>query len=146
MNKNSMVIVTSDPTRIEIRARVPSLSSMELFEYFTKPELLQKWWPKLAAVEPGVGGGYRFSWPEQKWHLFGTFVEFDEGSLLKMTWNWEHEKPSLVTQRVTITFQDNEITLVQEPFGLTSSDQKNREGVVQGWLHFLGVLAALPGD
>jgi uncharacterized protein YndB with AHSA1/START domain len=33
-----------------------------LFQYFTEPELLKRWWPKSAMIEPRVGGAVELIW------------------------------------------------------------------------------------
>src|SRR2546427_6808671 len=48
-----------------------------LFDYWTNPDLLKKWWPPAAELQPKVGGTYHFSWPQQDWHLRGKFTMFD---------------------------------------------------------------------
>jgi len=118
----------------------------ELFDYWTKPELIVQWWPKVAAVDPRVGGEYRFSWKETA--LYGTYTAFEPGVHLGFTWAWTHHpveagKPL----QVDLYFMpvDNGIRLAVHhgPFELSQADQEARQGIIEGWIHFGMLLAGL---
>ena len=98
--KLELVETTSD--RITILADFPHLKPALLFDYWTNPDLLRKWWPPAAELQPELGGTYHFSWPKQDWHLRGKFTMFDRGKALGFTWKWDHE--SVDVTRVTLLF------------------------------------------
>jgi uncharacterized protein YndB with AHSA1/START domain len=129
--------------RIEILADFPKTDPSSLFDFWTKPDLLKKWWPPEVEIQPHLGGHYHFSWPKQDWHLRGTFTEFDRAARLGFTWNWDHE-PNDETE-VRIIFQklpNGGTRLILNHSGYTDDSEglKARQGHVEGWMHFLKVL------
>ena len=74
-----------------LQAGSPQFSPVELFDYFTDPDLLQRWWAPEAGVDERVGGSYRLSWPAMNWRLTGQYTSFKRGERLAFSWKWEHE-------------------------------------------------------
>jgi uncharacterized protein YndB with AHSA1/START domain len=116
----------------------PNLSTSELFDGFTVPELLARWWSPAAEIEPYVGGAYHLAWNQMNWHLRGSYTEFVPGERLAFTWHWDHEpdKPARLV----------EIDFIPGDFGaslkLTHSvyapdDTAERQEHLEGWLYFL---------
>jgi uncharacterized protein YndB with AHSA1/START domain len=48
----------SDLTTLRIETIFPDTNTESVFQYWTQPVLLQKWWPQEAEIEPWVGGHY----------------------------------------------------------------------------------------
>ena len=140
MSRPNLALVETTRDRITITADFPSLSLDQLFDYWTNTDLLTKWWPPTAELEPKLGGIYHYSWPKQDWHLRGKFTMFDRGKTLGFTWKWDHE-PIDVT-RVTILFQSipnvgTRLTLHHEGYSKNSEAKKIRDEHVEGWTFFL---------
>ena len=72
MSSRHVKQIDSSDDRIIIDAEFQNLSPESLFDYFTVPGLLERWWPSLAEVDPRIAGTYHFSWPKQGWHLRGA--------------------------------------------------------------------------
>lgn len=150
--RNTFALVQSRPLleqtekaydRITIVAEFPRANSASLFDFWTNPDLLMKWWPPVAELEPRVGGTYHFSWPNQNWHLRGKYTMFKRGEKLGFTWKWDHE--SVSTTRVTVSFASLQqsgarLTLQHEGFAKNKEDRKIRDEQIEGWMFFLGKL------
>ncbi len=129
-----------DSPTLVIERSLVSVRSIDIFHYFVDPELLVRWWPPVARVEPGVGGGFEFEWPG-RWTLYGTYVEFEIGELLSFTWNWVHEPNQC--QRVRINFimegKDCHIRVQHDQI----DSEVNKSDLESGWNHFLDQLKAV---
>jgi uncharacterized protein YndB with AHSA1/START domain len=119
----------------------------ELFDYWVEPELITQWWPKVAEVDPGIGGNYRFTWPEQQWFLHGVYAEFERGKRLKFGWTWNHEPGIYEPLWVDIHFMEidhgTRMSIFHGPYTDSESDQGARQGNLEGWIHFGSRLAGL---
>ena len=140
LSRPNLELVEATRDRITITADFPHLKPAQLFDYWTNPDLLRKWWPPAAELEPKLGGTYHYSWPQQDWHLRGKFTMFDRGKTLGFTWKWDHE-PIDVT-RVTILFQSipdggTRLALHHEGYSKNSEAKKIRDEHVEGWTFFL---------
>lgn len=140
-------VVDSPPDRLVMRGELPKLSPEEVYDHYTQPELLTKFWAPEAEIEAKPGGKYHLHWPGPGWRLVGTVKEAECGKKLSFTWNWAHtpDAPELV---VTMTFEPREgggtvVTLEQGPYRDTEEDRKEREGHAQGWQFFFAKLRAL---
>ena len=71
MSRPNLELVETARDRITIVADFPHLSPALLFDYWTSIDLLKKWWPPAAELQPKVGGTYHFSWPKQDWASSG---------------------------------------------------------------------------
>ena len=139
-SRPKLELVGTARDRIAILADFPHLSPALLFDYWTNADLLKKWWPPSAELEPKVGGTYHFSWPKKDWHLRGKFTIFDRGKTLGFTWKWDHE--SIDVTRVTLLFHSipsggTELTLQHEGYSKNSEAKKTRDEHVEGWTFFL---------
>lgn len=129
---------------ITIVADFPHTSPEELFDFWTNPELLKKWWPPETELNPTTGGSYHFSWPKQKWHLRGKFTEFNKGKELGFTWQWDHE--SIDQTQVRLTFEPmsgdsgTRLILHHGNYADNAEGKKIREDHAEGWVYFLGRL------
>lgn len=138
--------VASDRTNLILEAIFPQFLPDDLFEHFTQPALLQRWWPAVAIVDAQPGGAYRLSWPELNWVLVGEYTHFEPGRRLGFTWHWEHE-PHTPHRHVEITFTPQEtgcrLRLVHSAYTPSEADQEERQSHLDGWLHFLAQLHTL---
>ena len=119
-----------------------------LFEYWTKPDLIKKWWPPEAEIEPRLGGSYHLSWPQRNWHLRGHYTSFDPGKKLAFTWHWDHDPESIPVTEVVIVFESlpndgTRMTLTHGSFSDSVEDQQMRADHLEGWEHFIGKLQDL---
>jgi|SRR5579885_1900233 len=143
--------VPSGETELIMQGDFPGFPPDLLFAYWVRPDLLRQWWPREAEVEPGVGGTYSFTWPEQGRHLHGRYTTFDPGKALAFTWSWDNQPPSDPSLAVSLTFtplQDGiQLTLTQGPYSATPESQRERTGHLEGWTYFLQKLQSLaPAD
>ena len=138
--------IASDNSRLELTAGFPKLTSEALFANFTQPELLQRWWPAQATIEPHLGGAYHLSWPDMDWYLRGEITVFETARRLGFTWRWDHE-PGLPTRQVDLVFDPagsgSRLTITHGPYDKSQRDQDDRQSHLEGWTHFLGQLSAL---
>jgi uncharacterized protein YndB with AHSA1/START domain len=112
-----------------------------VFEAFTDPDALAKWWgpegftvPSLE-FEPRVGGRYRIEMrpPEgDPFHLTGEFREVDPPAALSFTFVWEPPEPDDVETTVALSFRDlgesTEVTLTQSAFKTEERRKLHRDG------------------
>lgn len=138
----------SEPDALVVEADVPTIAPSMLFDAWTQPLLLQRWWPQVAELQPAVGGSYHFSWPDMGWHLRGHYLTHERDRRLVFTWKWDHDEPSEPERVVTVEFvplpgAGTRLRVTHGPYVATPEDQAIRlEHHLAGWLHFLPRLAA----
>ena len=143
------ITVTQLPSAREtlvLTCTYPSTPPSALFPYWTQPGLLCQWWPKVAEIEPVMGGRYHLAWPGANWHLRGQYTSFDIGKQLVFTWVWDHEPDDMTTVAVAflpLPIGGTQLMLTQGPYASSEAGQTRRQGHIDGWRHFLGALAAL---
>jgi len=109
----------------------------------SSPDLLEKWWPPEVEPTPEKGGKYQLSWPNQNWHLRGTFTEFVRGKELGFTWKWDHERvePVLVRLNFEPTRSGGTKLILQHgAYPANPEGKKIRDEHIEGWMYFLGKL------
>jgi uncharacterized protein YndB with AHSA1/START domain len=115
LKNETMVERTSDRELTVTRTFDPP--ARIVFEAWTKPELLKRWWaPKSFGVslfeceqDLGVGGAYRFAFgrdPKKPEVFSGRYVEVDPPSRLVLTQLYER-MPDVGDVVVTVTFEEN---------------------------------------
>jgi uncharacterized protein YndB with AHSA1/START domain len=114
----------SDPLSLQVK-RVIKASPADLFEAWTKPELMQKWFaPPPMTVESAtqdlrVGGAYSIKVLKGSGtlHVEGTYKQIIPNKLLAFTWTPCSESPSYETL-VTVEFKEGsggtEVTITHE--------------------------------
>jgi uncharacterized protein YndB with AHSA1/START domain len=133
----------SNNDKLVIVADFDRLTPQEVFDYWTKPELLCKWWPKEAAIDARVGGTYHLSWPAMNWHLRGQYIHFEPGKHLAFTWKWDHDEEGIMVREVSLSFeplpdQGTKLILTHGPYTDSEEDQVVRiEHHLAGWQHFI---------
>lgn len=118
-----------------------------VFELFTTPEELVRWWPDAVDFEPREGGRMRLEF-EGRGDVSGTVTRFDPPGALGFTWI-RGVAPDVVTQvDVELTALDNGGTRVE--LRHTGWENVPEEQVEEwraihegGWNHFLGCLRDL---
>lgn len=114
---------------------------------WTEPDLIIQWWPPEAEISAGKDGWYRFTWAKQDWKLGGKYVVWDPGVKLAFTWRWNFDPGEMLERLVEIDFSRAEVgtclTIRQGPYLESEADQTDRQGHIEGWLHFCMVLAGL---
>lgn len=118
----------------------------ELFAMWVVPDFLTRWWPESATVDSGVGGGYRFEWPDRNWVLSGSYSAWEPGKRLEFTWNWNHDAAD--RRNVSLHFEPcldggTKLTIEQGPYTDEAGDQTMRAAHLEGWMHFCMRLAGL---
>ncbi len=125
----------------------PHCNPEALFAYWTRPELLCRWWPHEAETDPRLGGTYHLAWPAMNWHLRGRYIAIAPERRLAFTWAWDHE-PDAPERQVDITFApgvegDTRLTITHGPYGDSDAERASRAGNIEGWQHFCAKLTAL---
>lgn len=119
-------------------------SPEEVFNAWTNPEVLRRWWAvhpdgstPVAEVDLRVGGRYRLSMesPEGERHTVqGEYMEIDRPRRLVYSWQWELDAGGLgPASTVTVEFRerDEHTEVVLEHAGLPDAESRNRHA--QGW-------------
>lgn len=111
-------------------------SPQEVYDYFTKPKLLETWWAEVAEVN--LAEGFHLSWPsEGGMHLRGTYQRTEPGERLTFTWNFDHEDlPERVVDVQLKASQGGTRLLLAHEAG-TEQEFSDYE---QGWKYFLETL------
>jgi uncharacterized protein YndB with AHSA1/START domain len=143
IDEPTLIQLDSDSGRVVLTADFPNLSPQALFNHFTVPDLLTRWWPQEATVDGRPGGSYRLSWPAMKWELYGEYSQFEPGRRLAFSWRWRHE-PELPTRQVNIQIEPvaegSRLTLTHSRYSDSPADQTDRQSHIDGWHYFLGQL------
>ena len=139
-------VLPSDDDEIVIEAVFDEFDAAELFDHFTTPDLVTRWWPEEAVIDPRFSGTYLFKWLSKGWTLSGQYKEFERGSTLSFTWKWEHE--DLPARTVELEFSDrngggSSLRLTHRPYGDSPREKQLRAGDTDAWKHSLSCLARL---
>jgi len=110
-----------------------------VFEWFTDPEKLIRWWPSEAVTDPVNGGSYQMYWAGPDVTLRGSYNAVDPGSRLEFTWSWDHDDLPLRTVEIRFAKSggDTVVTVVHEAGSTEEADDYE-----SGWTHFLWQLDA----
>ncbi len=147
----------SKPTETSLRVeRTFDASPEEVFDAWTNPEVLRRWWrpnpawtTPVAEVDLRVGGRYRISMedPENgsKHTAAGEYSEVSRPERLVYSWQWEEEDGRLgPASTVAVDFRadgDGErTTVVLEHSGLISAE--SRDSHTHGWAGIFEMLEA----
>jgi uncharacterized protein YndB with AHSA1/START domain len=128
-------------------------SPEEVFDAWTNPEVLRRWWAvhpdgstPVAEVDLRVGGRYRLAMdnPDGVRHTVGgEYREVERPSRLVYTWQWELDsgEPGHISF-VTVEFvgRGNHTDVVLEHAGLPDSESRDRHA--QGWSACLDIFRA----
>ena len=126
-------------------------SPEEVFDAWTNPEVLRRWWAvhpdgstPVADVDLRVDGRYRLSMesPSGERHTVqGEYIEIDRPHRLVYSWRWELDAGGLgPASTVTVEFREigERTEVVLEHAGLPDSESRDRHA--HGWTACLGFL------
>ena len=139
----SITQIPSGSDRLGVTADITKLTPADVFDYWTKPELLCTWWPQEAEIDARVGGEYHLSWPRMNWHLRGRYTHFETGKQIAFTWKWDHDEEGTTVREVTIDLESlpyhgTRLMLTHGPYTNSAEDQAVRiEHHLAGWQHFI---------
>ena len=131
--------------RLLLTGDFPGFTPHDLFDHWTKPDLLTKFWPAVAMVDLRGGGYYRFEWPTQGWYLHGHYLRLERGARLDFDWTWNHELGKFTPLKVEMYFKPIEggSRMTIEHFGFVAKDLQAMPDTAGGWIHFGGRLRDL---
>ena len=122
----------------------------KVFQAWTEPETLKKWWGPVGASTPvveidlQVGGKYRFGmkFPDEEiFYVNGTYREVQSPERLVFTWRWERPDMDFGETQVTVEFHERggatEVTLTHEKFPVVEVAERHR----LGWQDFFDKFA-----
>ncbi|HEY2632897.1 MAG TPA: SRPBCC domain-containing protein [Solirubrobacteraceae bacterium] len=125
-------------------------SPEEVFNAWTNPEVLRRWWAvhphgstPVAEVDLRVGGRYRLSMesPEGERHTVqGEYLEVDSPRRLVYSWQWELDAGGLgPASTVTVEFHErgDRTEVVLEHAGLPDSEARDRHA--HGWTECMDI-------
>ncbi len=144
-------VMTSETSlRIE---RSFEASPEEVFDAWTNPEVLKRWWAvhpdgrtPVAEVDLRPGGRYRLSMegPDGERHTVqGEYSQVDRPRRLVYSWQWELDAGGLgPASTVTVDFQERgeQTDVVLEHTGLPDSASRDRHA--QGWSACMDIFRA----
>ncbi len=140
-----MIEVPSPSDRIVVVGDFKDFTPEELYDHWTRSDLLEYWWPAKAEADPKIGGHYAFSWPDMGWYLQGNYTAAEPGKHLGFTWTWNHEPGTYEPLQVDLYFapieEGTRLAIYHGPF--TAENTGSRQGIIEGWLHFGMRLAGL---
>ncbi len=126
--------------------RVVPATPAAVFEAFTEPDLLAKWWGPsgftIPSVDfaPRVGARYRIEMqpPEgEPFHLTGAVRAVDPPARLAYTFVWEPPDPDDVETLVELSFrglgESTEVTFIQGAFKTRARRDLHREGWIDSF-------------
>jgi uncharacterized protein YndB with AHSA1/START domain len=131
-----------DPTVLRVE-RTISAPVPVVFDAWTSPEVLRRWWPAgagwetpVAEVDARVGGGLRLVMRSPDGEEFGgrgEYVEMSPPERLAFTWTWDGHEGHEGTQLIEVEFterEDGTTTMVLTNRGLRDEEAKrtHREG------------------
>jgi uncharacterized protein YndB with AHSA1/START domain len=141
----------SEGLTLELNRALPAAPS-RVFEAFTDPNELARWWGPEGFTVPGlefdprVGKSYRIAMqpPEgEVFYLTGEFRVVDPHTRLAYTFRWEDPDPDDVETVVDLSFresgQSTEAALTQGPFRTEARRALHRDG----WTDCFNTLEAL---
>lgn len=141
----------SEGLTLELDRTLPAAPPL-VFEAFTQPGRLRRWWgpqgfsAPSVEFEPEVGASYRIEMQPPEGDAFilsGSFRVIDPPTRLAYTFSWEDPDPDDVETVVDLSFRDcgeaTEVSLTQGPFKTEPRRALHRDG----WTDSLNKLEAL---
>jgi uncharacterized protein YndB with AHSA1/START domain len=121
-----------------------------VFELFTEPDQLVKWWPDAVRLEPRVGGKMHMTF-EGRGEVWGGIATFEPGRALGFT--WIRGVAPEITTRVDVSFEDlgggrTRVELVHSGWQAVPDELVAEWRTIHdvGWKHFLSCLSDLAED
>jgi uncharacterized protein YndB with AHSA1/START domain len=145
-------VVMTGETSLRLQ-RSYAASPEEVFDAWTSPEVLRRWWAvhpegstPVAEVDLRVGGRYRLSMegPDGERHtVIGEYQEVERPHRLVYSWQWEldgGEPGHLSTVTVEFRPAGDRTAVVLEHTGLPDSASRDRHA--QGWAACMDIFGA----
>lgn len=143
----AVVEVEGPADRLRVSGVFEGWTPAELFDRFTRPDLLAEWWAPEAEVGLREGGPYVLTFPEGGFRLHGEVRSFEPGRRLVFTWKWAHEPEEKAALLVEVGFEEVEggtrLTITHGPYADTPEAARERKGHLEGWQGVLGRLKGL---
>ena len=115
-------------------------TTAQLFDYFTKTELLAEWWAPESEIEAEVGGSYRLIWPKQGFEMRGKVLAWVPGEHFAFSWAWNTGPANAPPLRVDIYFAlqsgGTRIAIFQGKYDGINATDADRNDNYEGWIHF----------
>lgn len=110
-----------------------------VFDHFTKPELVSKWWAEVADID--LDSVFHFSWPSYgDTHLRGAYLRVEAPRRLTFTWSFDHE--DFAERRVDVALTESQggtrVLISHE-----AETEQERQNYLDGWTFFLQTLDGL---
>lgn len=130
------VVEPEQTDKLVMEGEIAGASPRDLFQWWTRAERLERWWPHEAEVGEAEGEPYRLRWKEPAWFLDGLITRYEPGRRLGFTWVWAH-RPDAPPLEVEVDFEDavvgTRLRVTQGPYRDTDEDLRERAGHRQGW-------------
>lgn len=141
---------TTDPTETSLRIeRTYDASAEDVFDAWTSPEVLRRWWrpnpawtTAVAEVDLRVGGRYRISMEDPESGIMrtagGEYSEVSRPRRLVYSWQWELQDGQFgPASTVAVDFREEgeRTSVVLEHSGFDSSESRDSHN--QGWVGIL---------
>lgn len=125
-----------------------SAQPADVFQALTSPQRLgQWWWPHIAdtqyEVDAKVGGAFRIASRAAGIGTAGEFLTLDPPERIVMTWNWENDGVSEVSEIVRVRLELNQMGTLVSVTHEVDEVAGDAEAQRQGWESVLGRLAEL---
>ncbi|MCI4364157.1 MAG: SRPBCC domain-containing protein [Thermoplasmata archaeon] len=142
-----LTLVSPEPSFLLLRADYLRLGPEAVFDRWTRPELLIRWWPPEADMDLRVGGHYRFCWPEAGWELEGEYLSLLPPKEVAFSWRWKHEPALVCVVKVTVepgAVGGTTLFVRQGPYSDSPAGVEQRLDHLNGWTFFLPRLLGVP--
>ncbi|WP_328996568.1 SRPBCC domain-containing protein [Kribbella sp. NBC_01245] len=128
--------MTVDTTATAIHVdRVLKATIQQVYDAWTRPELLTRWycpnpaWELTVETDLRVGGAYVVKMGPHV--VRGTYTELDEPRLIAFTWRWDGTESEASQVRVELTEVDGGTRMVLDHTGLENAEDVANH--LQGW-------------
>ena len=128
--------------RVRLERYLP-VARADVFEAFTRPEILARWWgpPGVestdAKIDLRIDGAYRFAsraGDGSNHTVIGTYREIEPPARLVFTWSWEGMEGPESVVRIELSEEKGGTRLVLEHDGLPEPMRATHR---KGWIHVL---------
>ena len=121
---------------VSVEREVPA-EPETVFEWFTDPVMLTRWWPSEAELDVRPGGTFRMFWGGPAVTRRGEYLVVEPGRRLDHSWSWDHD--DLPPRLVSITFATSATGTLVHVDHEHATDSEGAD-YCDGWEYFLGRL------
>jgi uncharacterized protein YndB with AHSA1/START domain len=139
----------SDPGHATVARRVGAATDI-VFNAWTTPRMMERWWAERVSIDPRSGGRFRLETrvDDRENVVTGTYREFVPGQRLVMTWHQSSEGEATAESVVTVEFreldQSTDVRVTEEP--VDAADQADAKAAWNGALDALEAFLIKPGS